>query len=149
MSPRRFGKHAYIIIEQKDMQKCASLDMLVNMLIFIVVRYSMNSPLDRDILINRFVDIETNTPLRKERFRKLDELYLAIKTEYQLTSQEILSLTKELLERGVTIRQRFFSDAIHRQVCGVCSQAVPAEKKFPVGGLNETLLYLKGKKKSF
>jgi hypothetical protein len=73
----------------------------------------MNSPLDRDILINRFKNIETNTPVRKEKLRKLDELYQSIKDDAQLTPQEILNLTKDLLQRGLTIRQTFFSDAIH------------------------------------
>ena len=73
----------------------------------------MNIPLDRDKLVSRFQDIEANTPVRKEKLRKLDELYHSIKGNSQFSSEQILDLIRILLQNNITVRQAFFNEVIH------------------------------------
>jgi len=73
----------------------------------------MNRLLNIETLIHRFQEIENSTPLRKEKLRKLDELYQSVRDNPEFTSEEILNLTKALLQRDVMIKQSFFSDAIY------------------------------------
>lgn len=69
--------------------------------------------MDRNTFINRFQEIETNTPVRKEKLRKLDELFQLIKDNSQFSSEQILDLTRLLLQKNLIIRQTFFNDVIH------------------------------------
>jgi hypothetical protein len=64
---------------------------------------------DKETFIKTYIDIETNTFIRKEKFTKLNELVQYLRNNgTEFDADEIIEIAKTFIEKGVTIRQPLF-----------------------------------------
>lgn len=65
--------------------------------------------MNKDTFLHAYTDIETKSVLKKDKHKKLDELFQSLKDNVKgFTVDEIIDIAKDLLANKVTIRQPLF-----------------------------------------